>query len=164
MAKTMRAEGLEFLDRAPVRIREETVIGAPPSEVWPALADPAAWTDWFVGMGTCRPTSPEPVTVGSTRYVEVKALKVNETILAFDVERTYAFRLDDANVPVLAAMVERITLTPDDRATLVVYEQALEVVRWAKPLAPVVRRQLTSGLRQSLAELDRWVLAHRSTR
>lgn len=162
MPKAMRPEGLEFIERAPVRIREETVIGAPPSDIWPALADPAAWTGWFVGMGACRSTSPEPVTAGSTRYVEVKALKINETILAFDVERTYAFRLDDANIAALAAMVERITLTPEDRATRVVYEQSLEVVPWAKPLAPVLRRQLTSGVRQSLAELDRWVLAHRS--
>ena len=128
------------------------------------MTDAAAWTDWFVGMGTCRYTSPEPIAVGSTRYVEVKALKVNETILAHDIERTYAFRVDDATIPVLAAMVERISLTPDDRATVVRYEQAVEVAAWAKPLTPLLRRQLTSSVRQSLTELDRWVLAHRSSR
>ena len=51
MAHALRDEGLDFADRAPVQVREEVVVtGASPADVWPALAEPTAWTQWFAGM------------------------------------------------------------------------------------------------------------------
>lgn len=157
MAHRLRPEPIEFVDRAPIRIRAEATIGASPSQVWPAISDAAAWEAWFTGMKVAHYTSPEPHAVGSTRHVQVQTLRVDETIIAFDPDERFGFRVDGASLPALAAMVEVVTLEPVGSATRVVYRQALELKPWARVLAPVVRRQLASALCTSLVGLDRFV-------
>jgi uncharacterized protein YndB with AHSA1/START domain len=159
MAHQLRREGIDFLDRAPIRVREEVRIAASPAEVWAAVADASLWAEWFPGMTVARSTTPEPVGVGSERYVEVQVLKANEELLAYDVDERYGFRIIDANLPVLAAFVELLELEAHDRTTLVVYRQGAELVAWARPLAPVARRQFAATVRKGLAGLDRWVTA-----
>jgi len=94
--------------------------------------------------------------------VQVATLKVNETILAFDEPERFGFRVDDANVPALAAMVELITLEPSAGGadTIVVYRQAIELKRWAGLFAPVMQRQLRDSVRASLVTVQDWVAAH----
>lgn len=156
MARQLRREGLDFVDRAPIRVREQVRIAAPPARVWPAIGDAERWTEWFPGMKVARHTTPEPAAVGTGRHVEVQSLKVDEDLLAFDPPERYAFRVLEANVPALAAMVELVTLEPVDSTTLVVYRQGVELAPWARPLAPVVRRQLASSVRAGLVALDAW--------
>lgn len=163
MAHALRKEDLSFADRAPIRITEATVVDAPPDRVWPALADAAAWTEWFAGMKEARYTSPEPHGVGSTRFVHVKMLEVNEEILAFDVDERFAFRVVDTKFAGLAAMVEVVTLEPSGGGTRVVYTQALELQRWFVPMVPLLRRQLRGGLEAGLRGLAQWVEAHGDT-
>jgi uncharacterized protein YndB with AHSA1/START domain len=160
MASQLRAEGLDFLDRAPIQIAATTTIAATPSAVWPAIADVDAWTGWCAGMKVARATSAGPFGEGSTRYVEVKGLKADETVLAFEVEQRFAFRLDGANLPALAAMVEELTLVATGGTTTVTYRQAVELRPWARLLAPVLRRQLATSVRSNLIGLDAWVLSH----
>ncbi len=137
----------------------ETSVPASPEAVWPAFADASAWPSWFSGMKDAHYTSPAPHGVGSTRYVDVQGLRADETILAFDVGRRFAFRVDSANVPVLRALVEVITLEPVGAATRVVYRQALEPKPWLRPLLPLLRRQMGRGLRRGLDGLASWVAA-----
>jgi uncharacterized protein YndB with AHSA1/START domain len=156
MAFDMRSEDLGFVDRAPVVISEQVVVEASASAIWPALADAEAWTDWF-GCKAARYTSPEPIGVGSTRFVHVEQYKVNEEILAYDENERFAFRVCDANLPLLSALVEVITLDESDGTTTVTYIQALEPKLWMKPLTGVFAKRMRKGLAEGLSRLDPWL-------
>lgn len=160
MAKTLRDEDLSFLDRAPIVARAEVEVDAPPDRIWPALVDAEAWIEWFAGVKDAHYTSTEPHGVGSTRFVHVKSLKANEEVLACDENERFAFRVCDVNQPALAAVVEEVTLEPSGEATTVVYRQAVELAGWARPAAPMIRRQLQGALGKGLAGLPGWVAAH----
>lgn len=155
MAFTLRAEGLDYAERAPVVVEEIVELDAPPERVWAAIADAAAWEQWFVGMRSCRYTSPEPIGAGSKRSVRVAALKVEETMLAVDAPTRYAFRIDTANVPMFATLIEVVDLEPLAEATRtrIRYRQCFELRDWAKPLAKLLVPQIANGLRRGLAGL-----------
>jgi len=161
MRARLRSEDLSFVERAPVVVRAETSVPAAPAEVWPALADAPAWVDWFSGMKDARYTSAAPYGVGSTRTVRVLGLEADETILAFDVGQRFAFRVDSANLPLLDALVEVVTLEPAGAGTRVVYRQALAPKAWLRPLVPLLRRQMQRGLERGLAGLAPWVAGRR---
>jgi uncharacterized protein YndB with AHSA1/START domain len=162
VAKQLREEGLDFLDRAPIQVRAETTIAASPASVWAAIADTPTWTEWFAGMKDARLTSPAPVGVGSTRTVVVPPLTVTEAIIAFEPEARFAFHFVTVNLPLFAAMVEDVTLEAGagGTTTRVAYRQSAELVPWARALAPVLRRQLQGKVEASLAGLDAWALTH----
>lgn len=160
MAFSLRQETLDFVDRAPVLVRVETFVRATPERVWPAFADASVWPQWFKGLTTARYTSPAPYGVGTKRHVEVQGLRVDETILAFDAPSRYAFRVDSANLPLLAALVEVVTLEPDGAGTRIVYRQAYEFPWWLRPIVGLFRKQMEQGLRAGLAGLEAWVLAN----
>lgn len=162
MPSYLRPETLDFVERAPTVIRVELRIPATPAQVWPAFAEASAWPEWFSGLKVARYTSPPPWGVGTKRHVEVKGLVVDETLIAFDPERCYAFRVDTANLPILSALVEVITLEPAGDSTRVVYRQAFEFPWWLRPIVGLFRGQMEQGLRDGLAGLAPWVSA-RST-
>ena len=147
------------MERAPVLVRAETSVPASPAAVWPAFADAAAWPSWFTGMKDAHYTSAAPYGVGSTRYVSVMSLAADETILAFDVGKCFAFRVDSTNLPLLAALVEVVTFEAVGSTTRVVYRQALEAKPWLRPLMPLLRRQMERGLQRGLDGLAPWVAA-----
>jgi len=162
VARAVRPEGLDFVERAPIQIRAETTIAAPVATVWAGVADTPSWVEWFDGMKEARTTSPDPVGVGSTRSVVVPPLKVDEAIIAFDPEERFAFCFVGVNLPLIAAMVEVVTLEADGAATRVEYRQSAELAPWARPLTPVLRRQLRGKVEASLVGLDRWAVARSS--
>ncbi len=153
MAFTLRAEELDFVDRAPVVVEETLDVAAPMERVWAAIVDTAAWEQWFAGMKSCRYSSPSPIGPGSKRSVRVAALRVEETMLAVDPPTRYAFRIDTANVPLFAALVEVIDLEPVGEGTRVRYRQAFEISRGATPFRRVWTPQVAGGLRRGLAGL-----------
>jgi uncharacterized protein YndB with AHSA1/START domain len=162
MPYPLRKEDASFVDRAPVVVHAEVSVPASPEAVWPAFAEASAWPRWFSGMKDAHYTSAAPHGVGSTRSVDVQGLRADETILAFDVGRCFAFRVDSANLPVLRALVEVITLEPVGEATRVVYRQALEPKPWLWPLVPLLRHQMGRGLRRGLDGLAPFVAAQRA--
>jgi uncharacterized protein YndB with AHSA1/START domain len=162
MRFSLRREDLSFVERAPVVVRAEVSVPASPAAVWPAFADAPAWVDWFTGMQDAHYTSPAPYGVGSTRSVRVMGLVADETILAFDPGKRFAFRVDAANLPMLRALVEVVTLEADGAGTRVVYRQALEPKPWLRPLLPLLRGQMERGLRRGLDGLAPWLATRRS--
>lgn len=155
MAHRLRREDMGFLDRAPIQVRSSLTMAATPEQLWPLIADAAAWTSWFNGMSEARYTSAKPHGVGSQRQVVVKGLRVTEDIVVFDAARRFAFVVIDANRPGVAAMVEEVTLEPTTGGTTVTYRQSIELAPWLRPLSPVVRKALTKAVTTSLAELAR---------
>jgi uncharacterized protein YndB with AHSA1/START domain len=155
----LRPEDLSFVERAPIVVRAETRVAASPDAVWPALADATAWMQWFAGMKDAHYTSPAPYGVGATRSVHVRGLRADETVIAFEPGARFAFRVDATNVPLLAALVEVVTLEPDAGGTRVVYRQAFEPRPWLRLLAPLLRGVMERDLRRGLDGLGPWLAA-----
>ncbi len=150
----LRDEDLGFLERAPVVAQREIVIAAPPADVWPAIADVTAWVEWFKGTRAAHYTSAEPIGVGSTRFLKVFTLQVNEVLLAYEADHRYAYGVREANLPVFRAIVEELTLTPEgEGSTRVRFRQAVELAPALKLLGPVVRRQFEAALGRGLRGL-----------
>lgn len=159
MKYSLRPEDVSFVDRAPLRVREEVIVSARPDAVWPALAEADAWPQWFAGVKAVRYTSAAPHGVGSTRSVHVGPARFDEEIMAFDPAQHFAFRVMTSNVPVFRAMVEVITLEPVGDQTRVVYRQALEPRIGFRPITAVLRTQFGRALRKGLRGLAPWVAA-----
>jgi len=161
MAHALRPEDISFVDRAPLLVRQQVEVPAPPQEVWPAFAEAGAWAEWFAAVESVQWTSPGAPGVGSTRRVTLKGLEVEERLLAFDEAERFSFTVLEASRRGFGAMVEVMTLEPTAGGTLVTYRQAVELAGIARLFAPLVKRQLSSELATGLAGLPGWVANHR---
>ena len=140
---------LEWLDSAPVRATRSRRIAQPPAVVWAAIADHAAWTEWFPRLVSVAPGEIADA-VGGTRTVDLGAVAVEEEFLAWEPERHFAFTVVASTKPGLRSMVEDIRLTPDgETACTVTYTMGIEPVGGTllRPLLqPVFRKTIADGL------------------
>jgi hypothetical protein len=88
--------------------------------------------------------------------VQVQGFKVDETILAFDEGKRFAFRVDRGNLPCSPRSSRSSRWKRSTAETRVVYRQALEAKSWFSTLVPMMRRQMQRGLEAGLAGLDPW--------
>jgi uncharacterized protein YndB with AHSA1/START domain len=151
----LRHEDVGFVDRAPIQVLARRTVDASVAQIWPLVADAAAWPSWFDGMSEAGYTTAEPHGVGSQRQVTVKGLRVTEDIVTYDEPHCFAFVVIEANRPGLAAMVEVVTVQPSASGAEVTYRQAIELASWLRPMAPLVRRALTRAVTTSLDNLAR---------
>jgi len=148
---------LEWIDEAPVRASRSRRIAQPPSVVWAAVADHAAWPTWFPRL---RSVVPGPVAegVGGTRRVDIGLAAVDEKFLAWEPERRFAFTVTTSTRPGLRSMNEDVRLTPDGTtACTVTYTMGLEPAAGARLLKPVLEPALRKTLTDALAGLARHV-------
>jgi uncharacterized protein YndB with AHSA1/START domain len=153
MAHQLRREDPSFVERAPLVNEARVDLPLSPDDIWPALADAAAWERWFAAVRQSRYTTPGPPGVGSRRHVVVQRLEVDEEVVAFEPGRCFAFSVLTASRPGFAAMVEVVTLEASAGGTQVTYQQAIEPAWWLRPLVPLLRRNLRAELRAGLAGL-----------
>ena len=108
------AVGLSFLTTAPVRLTASAHVARPPNEVFAAFAhDPANWGEFFPGFDqTGRYDTPRPHGAGSRCTKRVIGLKVEETVLAWDEDARFAFRVDHTSAPAFYAWVEEYRFKP----------------------------------------------------
>jgi uncharacterized protein YndB with AHSA1/START domain len=157
--RRLRAEGVEFVDRAPRVFVFESVLDAGIEAVWAAIsADPVTWT-WFPGLRDAAYLSPAPHGVGSTRQVTMSGTVYRETILAWDPPTRWAYRVDECSAPMAEALVEDWTLSSDHYAG-----GTVTVVRWSFAVdpGPVFRLGLFAAphvmgslFRRAMQNLDR---------
>lgn len=135
------AVSLSFFDHAPLVIRRESYVDAPRDRVFAAVAsDPAGWGRWFPGFsddGRWETTPPHGV--GSVRVVRSLGVRFTETVLAWDVDERWAFRIDQATVPMAKAFAEDYRFTDHGDGTTVAWTVATIPglgLRVAAPLMP----------------------------
>ncbi|MEU9147962.1 SRPBCC family protein [Streptomyces sp. NPDC048349] len=114
MARRLSPVGLDFIEDAPVRLAFAAEAAAPPEAVYRALAEEVVgWPRWFRAVTLARPTHG-----GSGREVRLLGgARLQETVMAADPEQRYAYRVDEANVPGVRALVEEWRLTPAGSGT-----------------------------------------------
>ncbi|MCB5180180.1 SRPBCC family protein [Streptomyces antimicrobicus] len=116
MARALRPVGLDFTETAPVRLVFETRTTAAPEAVYRALAeDVPGWSQWFGAVALARPTRR-----GDGREVLLRGgVRFEETIMAAEPERRYAYRVDTTNAPGVRALLEEWRLSPAGSGTRV---------------------------------------------
>ncbi len=103
----MRPVGLDFLDEAPMRIEVEVGTALPRAKVWSAFVDPATWPSWFPGVREADyPNQEPPFGVGTIRTADVSGEHFEETILAWDAEVRWTYRIDRCTARLATAQVE----------------------------------------------------------
>ncbi|GAA0267643.1 SRPBCC family protein [Streptomyces polychromogenes] len=109
MTRRLRPVGLDFLERAPARLVFTAKAAASPEALYRALAeDVTGWPSWFGAVSLARPTGG-----GAGREVRLRGgVRFQETVLAAEGPRRYAYRVDTTNAPGLHALLEEWRLAP----------------------------------------------------
>lgn len=102
-----RPVDLDFLASAPLRLVFAADVAAPPDAVHRALAkDTEGWPSWFGAVTAAVPT-------GTGRAITLRGgVRFEETVLADEPPRRFAYRVDATNVPGLHALLEEWALSP----------------------------------------------------
>ncbi len=156
MAKDLRAVGVDFFETAPVHLAMSAVVRRSPQEVFDALADPAAWGDWFPGFDHSGHWETEaPPGPGSRRVVRVGGMTFHETIIAWDAPNRFAFRVDRAGVPVAKALAEdyRVAAHPD--GSTLEWTFAMDPHTALRPLTGLYRPVMRRVFEKAAANLAR---------
>ncbi len=145
-----------FFREAPVVITNRNVLAAPRVAVFECIAgDPAGWGDWFPGFShKGRWDTAPPHGIGSRRTVDAYRSEYRETILAWDSNERWAFRVDATNSPLFEAFAEDYRLADAAGGTelswTVAYRPA-RAMRLAAPLARPTFRRMARRMSERLA-------------
>lgn len=161
MPWSCRPESLEFAASAPDFFLVEGELDASPERVFAVFADVTTWPQWFDDMRAGAWTGPQEGGVGATRKMTLGLLAVDETILAWEPGRRFAFRIDRATLPLIRAMVEdyRLEPRPDGRSFLR-WRAAYAPTTLTRALHPIVRAVFGRQFRRTLEGLRRYLAAH----
>lgn len=153
--KTLESVELPFFADAPTVVRTQGFIAASRSDVFAHIAgDPAGWGDWFPGFSKDgKWESPAPYGVGSVRTVRAFRVRYRETILAWDTNERWAFRVDETDSGMFAAFAEDYRLSDEGSGTRLSWTVAFRpraAMRLAGPVAPLafrlMARRVAAGL------------------
>ncbi|MCX5197140.1 SRPBCC family protein [Streptomyces sp. NBC_00249] len=116
MTRRLRPVELDFAATAPTRLVFTATTAAAPDSVYRALAEEVSgWPSWFGAVTLARPTRG-----GAGREIGLRGgVRFQETVMAADPERRYAYRVDETNVPGVRALLEEWRLTPEGSGTRV---------------------------------------------
>ncbi|MGI8753068.1 MAG: SRPBCC family protein [Acidimicrobiales bacterium] len=139
MAFSLIERDVEWIDRAPIRVQDETVVNAGADVVFATLADHESWPAWCPGIRRAR-VDGRATGVGATRTVWVGPVAVREKFVVWEPDTRFSFTLTESGAPGLASMVEDWQLEPAgaDR-TLVRYVVGVATAGLGGILDPVAR-------------------------
>ncbi|MFF4586232.1 SRPBCC family protein [Streptomyces sp. NPDC001388] len=152
MVRRLRAEGLDFVRTAPVRLVFSREVSASPERVFHALAsDVSGWAEWFPAV-----TSVEPLDEGAGRDVRLwGGTRFRETVLAAKEPEVYAYRVDVTNAPGVRALVEEWRLAPAGAGTRVRWTFAADGPAPVRGALRLARPGLGRSFRDAVTRLDR---------
>jgi carbon monoxide dehydrogenase subunit G len=143
----MRPVEMRFLDSAPKCWVIERDVAAPLADVWCAYTDPTTWSQWFPGVAWARYRGEPPYGVGSVREAMIRKRRFEETMLAWEKERVWAYRIDRCDTPLASAQIEctEFSATPDGATHLrwiIACDPGLRLLRLGAPFFERVAGQL----------------------
>ena len=157
--RRLRPVGLDFIEDAPVRLVFAARTTAAPEAVYGALAEEVeGWPRWFRAVTLARPTHG-----GAGREIKlVGGVRFQETIMAADPERRYAYRVDETNAPGARALLEEWRLTPAGSGTHVRWTFAADGPAPFRLGLAAARPGLGRSFRTAVRALDRRLTARRA--
>jgi carbon monoxide dehydrogenase subunit G len=150
----MRPVELDFLEKAPRRIAVEGVVALPRDLVWQALVDAPSWPEWFPGVRSAGYLGDPPYGVGTIRVADVGGWRMEETMLAWDESRRWAYRIDGSTAPLARAQLECTELADHATGTRVTWSFAIEPGLLLRLTGPFFRGTVQRLLDRALQRLD----------
>ncbi|MCB0965764.1 MAG: SRPBCC family protein [Ilumatobacter sp.] len=141
----------EWIETAPVVVRNARRIAAPVDAVWGRIADHETWPEWFTDLKTVTVTF-APEGVGGGRDVAAPGLKVRERFTEWEPPHRFAFTLFEGP-PIMAAMAESVVLEPDGDGCTITYAQGIEPAKGFGWLMKLVAKRLDGQQRKALDRL-----------
>ena len=148
--------GIDFAKTAPVIATASVAVKATPAQVWQVLNENDRWPEWFPGMSVARVTSPQWDGIGSTRYVQVGPLGVDEKMVVWEPERAWGFCATNLSRTgwIAKQLLEMVEISPEGTGSRLVYTGALTPVPWLKPMSGLLRKRLATAWSTGLAKID----------
>ncbi|MFI7500922.1 SRPBCC family protein [Streptomyces sp. NPDC049687] len=152
MVRRLRAEGLDFVGTAPVRMVFAREVSVSPERVFQALAaDVSGWAEWFPAV-----RSAEPLDGGAGRDIRLLGgTRFRETVLAAKDPELYAYRVDVTNAPLVRALVEEWRLVPAGAGTQVRWTFAADGPGPVRGALRLARPGLGRSFRDAVSRLER---------
>ena len=122
----LRSVEMDFLEQAPRIHIVESDVALPREVVWRAFADSATWQHWFPSVRSAAYLGEAPHGVGTTRISHVGRFRFEETMLAWDEGRRWAYRIDRCTFPLAKAQLECTDLEDRDGGTRVRWTLAIQ--------------------------------------
>ncbi|HSH10917.1 MAG TPA: SRPBCC family protein [Ilumatobacter sp.] len=141
----------EWIGTAPVVVRRERSVLAPPAAVWKHIADHHAWPQWFKGLTTVQVTGASEG-VGGQRVASMTGTTVGEVFTAWTPNEQFAFAIV-TGPRVLAGMAESVVLEPDEGGCTVVYTIGIEPASGFGWLVKLGSKRLAKMLEKALDAL-----------
>lgn len=156
-----RAETIDFLDAAPLRLAHTATTRAPAKDVFEALsADVSTWGNWIDAVTRGEYGGEGPYGVGTRRRVILTGgVAFHETVIAWDDPTRYAYRIDRTTVPGIRAQVEEWTLVETSAGTRVRWTMGVDA---ALPLRLALRASAPGvglAFKRAVSLLDRQLTA-----
>ena len=134
---------LDFLETAPNVYVVRAEVKLPRSVVWSAIVDAPTWHEWFPGVRSAGYRGDPPYGAGTIREADVGGMLMEETMLAWDEGRRWAYRIDRSTAPLAEAQLESTELEDEAAGTL---------VRWTLALDPGERTQFSGPAFESTVQ------------
>ena len=149
---------MNFLESAPVKIINSVDISATPEQIFAVFEDENSWPQWFTGIVGVEWTSPKPFGVGTTRTVNLGAMKVYENFIHWEDNQRFAFYFTKTSLPFVKALLEDYRLEVLDSTTTrfthtVAYEPSLPL----SLLGPIGKAALNRNFKMATKSLVRFM-------
>ena len=131
------AEGVDYIDQAPLQFVNTVDLKASPAQVFASLADTEAWLRWFPDMQSAQ-WDGEPG-VGTDRMVEVGSMKITEHFTVWKAPYQMAFYVSETSLPFAKRMVENYTIEETDSGSRFTYAVGMQL-RLPLSLVPFAAR------------------------
>ena len=156
MSRDLQPVGLDFFTSAPYRVISTEVVHRSAAQIFDAIAsDPAGWGNWFPGFSHAgRYTTPPPHCAGSRRWMTMGGLAYDETILAWEPEQRWAFRVDRASVPFAYALAEDYQVSDHDVYSIVQWTFAIDPKPALRPAMAALKRVVPAVFRRAMTNLS----------
>jgi len=154
----LQAIGLEFFDRAPLRVETSMVAKCAPEDFMETLRGDTVWTEWAPALKKVEWTSPEPYVQNATRDVTLAGgMIVREIFFHWKENERVAFYVTESNIPNLDVFAEdyRIERVSDDetKLTWVVAIQNRGFMTVLNPVMPFVLKLIFKGWLKSYKKI-----------
>ncbi|MGW1586989.1 SRPBCC family protein [Streptomyces sp. NPDC002386] len=157
MTYRLRPEDLAFLGNAPFRQSCTGELRAPAAALFDQIAArPDNWPRWFAPADDVHYEGPPPYGVGSMRSFRLyRLVRAREQVIVWAPEERFAYRVHEANVPGVSALMEQWTLTPlTDTRTRVDWTLAIDGGPFVRLLLRAGRRHIDKLFRDSAHRLE----------
>ncbi len=151
----LRSVGMDFLELAPRIYVVECNVALPRKQVWEAFIDAPTWPAWFPGVRSASYRGDPPHGVGTIRLADVSGFLMEETMLAWDEGRRWAYRIDRSTAPLAKAQLECTELEDLGAGTRVRWTLATHpgILLWLT--GPFFQRTVQRLLERAMRNLER---------